>query len=77
MEKMISYIFGSMEANEIAIGGIISKLKKQNSFNKKVALFAVACTAYMVLSDASRREDLKKIEALTKEVEELKKTKGE
>ena len=77
MDKTIGYIFGRLEIDEIAIGNIVSKLKKQMSFNKSVTFFAMACTAYMIVADAMRKEDLKKIDALTKEVEELKETKGE
>ena len=77
MDKTIGYIFGRLEIDEIAIGNIVSKLKKQMSFNKSVTFFAMACTAYMIVADVMRKEDLKKIEALTKEVEELKETKGE
>ena len=77
MDKTIGYIFGRLEIDEIAIGNIVSKLKKQMSFNKSVTFFAMACKVYMIVADAMRKEDLKKIEALTKEVEELKETKGE
>ena len=77
MDKTIGYIFGRLEIDEIAIGNIVSKLKKQMSFNKSVTFFAMACTVYMIVADVMRKEDLKKIEALTKEVEELKETKGE
>lgn len=77
MEKMISYIFGSMELHERAIGSIIRSLNKQTSFNKSVTLFAIATTSYMIVADARRKEDAKKIAKLTKEVEEMKKVKGE
>lgn len=77
MEKMISYVFGSMEIHERAIGGIVDTLKKQEAFNKRVALFAMATTACVLVMDIQRKENTKKIEKLTKEVEELKTVKGE
>ena len=77
MEKMISYVFGSLERNERAIGNITNELKKQNRFNKTTTLFAVACAACLIVSDMRHKEDLEKLKALANEVEELKETKGE
>ena len=70
MEKMVSYVFGNIENHEKAIGVIAKTLSNQFKFNKTVAFFAVTTTACLYLTN-------KKIDKLTKEVEELKKTKGE
>ena len=77
MEKMISYVFGSLERNERAIGNITNELKKQHRFNKTTTLFAIACTACLIMSDMRHKEDLEKLKALANEVEELKEMKGE
>ena len=77
MEKMISYVFGSLERNERAIGNITNELKKQRRFNKTTTLFAVVCTACLIVSDMRHKEDLEKLKALANEVEELKEMKGE
>lgn len=70
MEKMVSYIFGNIETHDRAIVAIAKTLKNQARLNKTVALFAVATGACLYLID-------KRIEKLTKEIEELKEAKGE
>lgn len=77
MEKMISYIFGSLEVAEKAIGALAKDVKKQKYFNKYFAMFAVSCIAYAFINEEQRKKDNEKIESLTKEVEEMKKMKGE
>lgn len=77
MEKMISYIFGNIELHDKAIGNIVKNLNAQAGFNKSVKTLAVVSTAWMVLASVRIRENQEKIERLTKEVEELKATKGE
>lgn len=55
------------------VGGfrdIHNALRKQNSVNNRVFIFAIATAAYMVVTD-------KRIHKLEKEVEELKNQKGE
>lgn len=77
MEKMINYIFGSLESSNIAIGKIIKDLKRQGRINKWFTLLAVAGSVYIYKSETQRDKDREKIETLSKEVEELKKMKGE
>lgn len=52
-------------------------LKKQRSFNKAVVFFAYACAAYITVNQFQNKQQSEKIEELTKEIEELKQTKGE
>lgn len=77
MEKMIGYIFGNIELHDKAIVAIAQALKSQSKINKTTKAFMLATTAYIVVSDMQRREDQKKIDALTKEIKELKEVKGE
>lgn len=70
MEKMISYIFGNIENHEKSIRLIAKCLKNQDRINNATTAFAVMTTAYLYLAN-------KEIKRLSKEVEELKKTKGE
>jgi len=77
MERMISYIFGNIENHEKAINTIAKVLKQQDRINKTVSWFAVTTTASLWLMHMQRKEDLKKIDKLTKEVEAMKEAKGE
>lgn len=77
MEKMISYIFGNIELHDKAIGSIAKTLRAQANFNKSVKTLTVVSTAWMVLAAVRIKDQQQKIEELTKEVEELKATKGE
>lgn len=77
MDKMVSYIFGSLESSEKAIRGIVKCLRKQNKINRSFAMFALACGIYAAMNEKQRKQDIEKIDSLTKEVEELKKMKGE
>lgn len=77
MDKTLGYIFGSLQVSEAAIGGIIKELKTQNRINKLMGL-ALLLNAIVVWGAAEHcLENKKKIEALTKEIKEMKKLKGE
>ena len=72
---MVSYIFGSLRNSDEAIKNINKVLKSQHKFNKGVVLMSLATTAYMVVADIQYKEQQAKIEALEKEMKELKRTK--
>lgn len=65
MVKVITYIFES-DANNL----IKKRLQNQERFNKIVSVFTLTMTAYAFLQD-------KRIVELSKEIEELRRTKGE
>lgn len=77
MDKMINYIFGTLQASERAFVEIRKNFKKQNLINTSFALFSLSCAAYVMTANRQRANDIAKIESLQKEIEELKKMKGE
>lgn len=77
MEKMIGYIFGSLQASEAAIGGIVKTLKQQNKINKIFALSMLVGAGYIYSCETQRKKYVERIESLTKDIEELKLMKGE
>ena len=70
MKNTLGYIFGNLQLQENAIKCIIHDLKTQNKINKWVALMALAGSVYILSTE-------KKLDSLTREIEELKKMKGE
>ena len=76
MNEMIGYIFGSLHNSEDAIKHINKALKSQAKLNKYFAIMAIMSTGYMYICDYERKKQNRKIEALSKEIEELK-MKGE
>lgn len=77
MGEMMSYIFGSLRSSEVAIKHIQRALKGQQRFNRNVVLCTWAMTTYVVLTELDRREQNRKIEKLSNEIEELKRSEGE
>lgn len=62
---------------EKAVNKIQKVVTKQDKFNNKVALFAVAFAVTSVISDIQYREQANRIDKLEKEVKELKEQRGE
>ena len=77
MDEMIGYIFGSLRNSEDAIKLINKALKGQAKLNRQLIGVAVCTTLYMYFNEHESRKSNRKIEALSKEIEELKKMKGE
>ena len=77
MEKMISYICGDIHMLKNDMGVVAKILKNQNTINKCVSVVAVLTSLYMLCDVYKDKQYDEKIEKLTKEVEELKKSKGE
>lgn len=63
MPEMFSYIFSNLEASERAI-------REQGRFNRNMLILSIASVILISIQ-------VKRIEKLEKEVEELKQTKGE
>ena len=77
MEKTLGYIFNRLYLTETATAGIIRDLKVQNRLNKFTALAFLATTFCVCRTVEHCMDNNEKIEALEKEIEEMKKVKGE
>ena len=77
MDEMIAYIFNTMGATKKEFHDIWRNLKWQRGFNTRITLIVAGCAAGLYLVEKRRKEQNKKIDALSKEVEELKAAKGE
>ena len=77
MNEMIGYIFGSLDKSEKAIGVIAKALKKQSTHNKWVTAFAILVAAESYITTKLLKQHQEQIEALSRELEELKNEKGE
>ena len=77
MEKLLSYICSDVTVLKHDMGVTIKNFRRQGKINRGFALLFMLGGAYIYLNETQRAEDNKKIESLTKEVEELKKSKGE
>lgn len=77
MDEIIRYIFGSLRYSETALRVMSKTLKKQRSFNRSVAWFAIIVTAENIVREMQIRNMYSKIEALQKEIKELKNTEGD
>lgn len=77
MTGMFNYIFDSMKNTEVALRKINKTLKLQRSFNRNVAVLAVATTAYIVVTENKINNLTKKIKQLEKVDKETNNAKGE
>lgn len=77
MVEMINYVFDSLQASTDAVKGIKKTLRNQMIFNKRLTVLAVVITSYTIATEIKIYEQNKKLEELGKEIEELKRTKGE
>ena len=72
MPEMMSYIFSGLRNAEDAIVNLGKTVTRQSKFNKAVIAFGIFTVSYMMAVDVVAKEHQKKIDALTKEIEELK-----
>lgn len=77
MVEMINYVFGSLQASTDAIKGIKKTLRNQMIFNKRLTAFAIVISVYTIAAEIKLYEQDKKLEELGKEIEGLKRMKGE
>ena len=75
--ETLNYIFSSLHETEDAIGRVVKCLKRQNRINKNFAVFTLVVAANAVVTGLYIQEQDKKIAKLSKEIEELKESKGE
>ena len=77
MDEMIRYIFGSLRDSETALRVISKSLKKQRSFNRSVAFFSMTVSLHLIVQELEIRNIHRELEALQKEIKELKNTEGD
>lgn len=77
MEKLISYICSDVTMLKHDMGVAIRKFKRQGKINRGFALLFMLVGGYVCLNELHDEKLRKEVESLTKEVEELKKSKGE
>lgn len=77
MEKTLGYIFGDLTMLKHDTRVTIRNFKKQGKINRGFALLFMLAGGYIYFNEKQRVEDTNKITLLTREVEELKKSKGE
>jgi len=77
MDKMINYIFGNLQSSSDSIKSIKKTLKTQAKFNRTLNAFAFTIIIYALMAKTHNYGQDKKIEELSKEIEELKRMKGE
>ncbi len=76
MDKMINYIFSTLHDSENTVKFMKKQLQLQSRFNRKFTNFTLIITAYVIVSEIHNYERDRKIEKLSKEIEELKRMKG-
>lgn len=77
MNEMIGHVFGNLDIHNKAIADIYETMKKQKKLNRTTAVMMLftTLTVYKLVAAVTKQNE--KIESLTKEIEELKETKGE
>lgn len=77
MADMIRYIFSSLNDTETTLRVISKSLRKQASFNRSVTFFGVTMAIHLIVQETEIRNINRDLEALRKEIKELKKTEGD
>lgn len=77
MNEMMNYIFSNLNNTDASIRNIAKILKKQTKINNQIGTFAFCMGLYILIDSTVEKKQQKKIDALVKEVEELKQAKGE
>lgn len=77
MPDMIRYIFSSLNDTETTLRVISKSLRKQASFNRSVAFLGMTMALHLIVQEMEIRSINRDLEALQKEIKELKKTEGD
>ena len=77
MNELFNYIFCGLKESRSDIRSIERNLNRQKWINRNAVISSLAITGCIVLLQMQSMADSKKIDALAKEVEELKNQKGE
>lgn len=73
MPDMIRYIFSSLNDTETTLRVISKSLRKQASFNRSVAFLGMTMALHLIVQEMEIRSINRDLEALQKEIKELKK----
>lgn len=76
MNEMMNYIFSNLYSTDVSIRNIAKILKNQTKINNQIGTFAFCVSLYILVDSAVIKKQQKKIDALVKEVEGLKRAKG-
>lgn len=77
MDEMIRYIFGSLHDSETSLQVISKLLKKQEAFNRSVAILSMAMSFHLIAQELKIRNINCELKNLQKEIKELKNTEGD
>lgn len=77
MGEMMMYFLNNMETTDRRIKALATFAKKQRNVNKNVRQFMFVTTVYVVADSVYKKNMEKRIRNLEKEIEALKKEKGE
>lgn len=77
MADMIRYIFSSLNDTETTLRVISKSLRKQASFNRSVTFLGMSMALHLIVQEMEIRSINRDLEALQKEIKELKKTEGD
>lgn len=77
MADMIRYIFSSLNDTETTLRVISKSLRKQASFNRSVTFLGMTMALHLIVQEMEICSINKDLEALQKEIKELKKTEGD
>lgn len=77
MPDMIRYIFSSLNDTETTLRVISKSLRKQASFNRSVTFLGMTMALHLIVQEMEIRSINRDLEALQKEIKELKKTEGD
>lgn len=74
MDEMIRYVFASLRISEYSL---LRALGNQKMIDRKISIFTVIMIAYATLNELRNLEQNITINKISKELEELKRTKGD
>lgn len=75
--EVMGYIFDSLKRTDLRLYNVGKILNKQHGFNRRVTVFAFVTTANLIIAGIDRRDQAMRIRKLEKEIEEMKRSKGE
>lgn len=74
---MMDYILSNLSYTDMALKSINKVLRSQQKINHHISAFMIITSVYVCFDTIQRLEQYKKIEKLSKEIEELKQSEGE
>lgn len=77
MDEMVRYIFCSLRCSETTMRAMSKALKKQRSFNRSVSFLGIAIALHIISQEIEIHNMHNELEAMQKEIKELKNTEGD